>query len=191
MILTAWTISDALAAVPLDYSLSRGRRSASFAVPCSGLQGLGLSAMALQLVPPQPGEEDSASNEGSSAEPCFADDSTDLTDGSASNKQAAPSGLDNHGFENDEDGSWITPRDMAILKGMGTELILMAGGNLHQACIKWLPAGTKPVRLIGEGAANAVFEIKVPHRDRAGQKFTGKYLEHREALVSYHARLCI
>jgi inositol-pentakisphosphate 2-kinase len=39
--------------------------------------------------------------------------------------------------------------------------------------VSLLPRGTKPVRLVGEGAANAVFEIKVPPNSRMDAQFQG------------------
>ncbi|KAL6867891.1 inositol-pentakisphosphate 2-kinase domain-containing protein [Trichoderma novae-zelandiae] len=46
----------------------------------------------------------------------------------------------------------------------------------YHPLVSILPRGTKPVRLVGEGAANAVFEIKVPPSSRAGAQFQGKLL---------------
>ncbi|ETS06410.1 hypothetical protein M419DRAFT_70044 [Trichoderma reesei RUT C-30] len=50
-----------------------------------------------------------------------------------------------------------------------------ADGAYHPL-VSILPRGTKPVRLVGEGAANAVFEIKVPPNSRVGAQFQGKLL---------------
>lgn len=47
-----------------------------------------------------------------------------------------------------------------------------ADGAYHPL-VSILPRGTKPVRLVGEGAANAVFEIKVPPNSRVGAQFQG------------------
>ncbi|KAL7817078.1 inositol-pentakisphosphate 2-kinase domain-containing protein [Trichoderma gracile] len=46
----------------------------------------------------------------------------------------------------------------------------------YHPLVSILPRGTKPVRLVGEGAANAVFEIKVPPNSRVGAQFQGKLL---------------
>lgn len=40
-------------------------------------------------------------------------------------------------------------------------------------CRKTLPPGTKPTKFVGEGAANAVFEIQVPQDNT--QTFKGKF----------------
>ena len=64
---------------------------------------------------------------------------------------------------------WISPTDMALLNKLKGE---SPGATYHH--IKRLPSGTKPVRLVGEGAANAVFEIKVPR----GNEFKGGLFVH-------------
>jgi inositol-pentakisphosphate 2-kinase len=43
----------------------------------------------------------------------------------------------------------------------------------HHKSLKVLPKGTRPVKFIGEGSANAVFEIKVPDAGRHGHMFKG------------------
>ncbi|PTB56736.1 hypothetical protein M431DRAFT_385686 [Trichoderma harzianum CBS 226.95] len=50
------------------------------------------------------------------------------------------------------------------------------GDGAYQPLVSVLPRGTKPVRLVGEGAANAVFEIKLPPGSRVGAQFQGKLL---------------
>lgn len=66
---------------------------------------------------------------------------------------------------------------MAILKVIGSsESCLVNCQSQDHHGTKRLPAGTKPVKLVGEGSANAVFEIKVPQRDRAGWDFKGLLL---------------
>ncbi|KAH0525232.1 hypothetical protein TsFJ059_007625 [Trichoderma semiorbis] len=50
------------------------------------------------------------------------------------------------------------------------------GDGAYQPLVSILPRGTKPVRLVGEGAANAVFEIKLPPGSRVGAQFQGKLL---------------
>lgn len=47
------------------------------------------------------------------------------------------------------------------------------GDGAYQPLVSILPRGTKPVRLVGEGAANAVFEIKLPPGSRVGAQFQG------------------
>lgn len=64
---------------------------------------------------------------------------------------------------------WISPTDMALLDKLKGE---SPGATYHH--IKRLPSGTKPIRLVGEGAANAVFEIKVPR----GNEFKGGLFAH-------------
>ncbi|KAL7937581.1 inositol-pentakisphosphate 2-kinase domain-containing protein [Trichoderma chlorosporum] len=50
------------------------------------------------------------------------------------------------------------------------------GDGAYHPLVSILPRGTKPVRLVGEGAANAVFEIKLPPGSRVGAQFQGKLL---------------
>lgn len=66
------------------------------------------------------------------------------------------------------------------LRVQGVDLALDMGGNngvdgggAYQPLVSILPRGTKPVRLVGEGAANAVFEIKLPPGSRVGAQFQG------------------
>lgn len=47
---------------------------------------------------------------------------------------------------------------------------------MWQKHFKHLPRGSKPVAFVGEGAANAVFEIKVPQYCLSDQSFKGTYL---------------
>lgn len=131
--------------------------------------------MALHLVPPQPSSEESASNQGDAAEPCFDDNSSDLAQTPVSNHGSVVDAIEDHESGRDHDGGWLTPQDMAILKVLGSEPCPMnCLGQHHHQCLKRLPSGTKPVKLVGEGSANAVFEIKVPPRDRAGRDFKGE-----------------
>ncbi|EFY98743.1 inositol-pentakisphosphate 2-kinase [Metarhizium robertsii] len=133
--------------------------------------------MALHLVPPQPSSEESASNQGDAAEPCFDDNSSDLAQTPVSNHGSVADAIEDHESGRDHDGGWLTPQDMAILKVLGSEPCPMnCLGQHHHQCLKRLPSGTKPVKLVGEGSANAVFEIKVPPRDRAGRDFKGYLL---------------
>ncbi|KAM0265210.1 hypothetical protein ACHAQJ_000363 [Trichoderma viride] len=52
----------------------------------------------------------------------------------------------------------------------------MSNSGGEYVSVSFLPRGTKPVRLVGEGAANAVFEIKVPPNSRMDAQFQGKLL---------------
>ncbi|UNI14264.1 Inositol-pentakisphosphate 2-kinase [Purpureocillium takamizusanense] len=80
-------------------------------------------------------------------------------------------------FEPD-DCSWITPKDMALLHALGdTELATKSRADtLSQQRIRRLPRGARPVRLIGEGSANAVFEFRLPRRNGGGCNFSGLLL---------------
>lgn len=130
--------------------------------------------MALHLVAPQQSDEDSASNQGDSPEPCSDDDSSILTQPSTSNPpSSAIQVIDGQDLGRDDDSAWLNPQDMAILKVISSEPCLANCQDQHHRCVKRLPAGTKPVKLVGEGSANAVFEIKVPQRDRAGRDMKG------------------
>jgi hypothetical protein len=130
--------------------------------------------MALHLVPPQPSSEEYVSNQGGVKEPCLDDDSSDLTPASVSNQGSVAQVDDDHEFESEDDGAWLTPQDMAILKVLGCEPCSMNYSGPQYHSFRRLPAGTKPIKLVGEGSANAVFEIKVPPRDRAGRDFKGE-----------------
>ncbi|KAG5976808.1 hypothetical protein E4U55_007214 [Claviceps digitariae] len=135
--------------------------------------------MALHLVPPQLGDQDSASNQQDSpnAEPC-SHDSSILAQPSTSRPPSSALRLPNgqhllgrhHDNDNDSNSTWLNSKDMAILKVISCEPCLAnCQGQHHHHCIKRLPPGTKPVKLVGEGAANAVFELKIPQRDRPGR----------------------
>ncbi|GFP53904.1 hypothetical protein ACSS6W_001540 [Trichoderma asperelloides] len=57
----------------------------------------------------------------------------------------------------------------------------MSNSNSDSVCdplvsVSLLPQGTKPVRLVGEGAANVVFEIKLPPNSGMDTQFQGKLL---------------
>ncbi|KAL6910630.1 inositol-pentakisphosphate 2-kinase domain-containing protein [Trichoderma evansii] len=57
----------------------------------------------------------------------------------------------------------------------------MSNSNSDSVCdplisVSLLPRGTKPVRLVGEGAANVVFEIKLPPNSGMDAQFQGKLL---------------
>lgn len=133
--------------------------------------------MALHLVAPQHSDEDSASNQCDSPEPCSDDDSSILTQPSTSNPpSSAIQVIDGQDLGRDDDSAWLKSQDMAILKVISSEPCLANCQDQHHHCIKRLPAGTKPVKLVGEGSANAVFEIKVPQRDRAGRDMKGLLL---------------
>ncbi|KHN99451.1 Inositol-pentakisphosphate 2-kinase [Metarhizium album ARSEF 1941] len=133
--------------------------------------------MALHLVPPQPSSEESASNQGDAAEPCFDDNSSDLAQTPISNHGSfLDAAIQDAQSRPDHDDAWLTSHDMAMLKALGSEPCPMNCSGQHHHCLKRLPTGTKPVKLVGEGSANAVFEIKVPSRDRAGRDFKGYLL---------------
>ncbi|KAK2591315.1 Inositol-pentakisphosphate 2-kinase [Conoideocrella luteorostrata] len=137
--------------------------------------------MALHPVPPQHSDEDSASNQGDSPEPYSDDNASDFTQASTLNlpSSAAAEVVDGHDAPPCQDDiTWlISPDDMAILNVLSKEPCLTNRQGQYCHCMKRLPAGTKPVKLIGEGAANAVFEIKVPHiRDRGSGDFKGLLL---------------
>ncbi|KAJ6781378.1 hypothetical protein PWT90_04324 [Aphanocladium album] len=57
-----------------------------------------------------------------------------------------------------------------------TESFSAHGDEMWQKHFKHLPRGTKPVTFVGEGAANAVFEIKVPQHGLSDQNFKGLLL---------------
>ncbi|KAJ3478817.1 hypothetical protein NLG97_g8474 [Lecanicillium saksenae] len=50
------------------------------------------------------------------------------------------------------------------------------GDEMWQKRFKHLPRGSKPITFVGEGAANAVFEIKVPQHGLSDQNFKGLLL---------------
>ncbi|TWU73719.1 hypothetical protein ED733_005200 [Metarhizium rileyi] len=132
--------------------------------------------MALHLVPPQPSTEESVPNQAAVAEPCFHDNSSDLTRTLVSTQGSLAEAVEEHDCGCDDDGAWLTSQDMAILKVLGGEPCSINSSGQHHHCLKRLPTGTKPVKLVGEGSANAVFEIKVPPHDRAGRSFKGYLL---------------
>ncbi|KOS21313.1 Inositol-pentakisphosphate 2-kinase [Escovopsis weberi] len=105
--------------------------------------------------------------------------------------RASPSTAGSAASDPDEgDISWMTFSDMAVLKAM-------AGGYQPSICAKCqsgslsdggsvkahklpalarLPQGTKIVKFVGEGTANAVFEIAVPPDCPTRDRFEGKLL---------------
>lgn len=71
--------------------------------------------------------------------------------------------------------SWITSEDRSRLRAMTPAAATnrpLSCALLHRL-IKRLPPGSKPVKLVGEGAANAVFEIKVPRSHASKEDFKG------------------
>lgn len=70
--------------------------------------------------------------------------------------------------------SWISPADRSRLRTMTADAP-SAGAMLHKH-IKRLPPGSRPVKLVGEGAANAVFEMKVPRGKASDADFKGMIL---------------
>lgn len=73
----------------------------------------------------------------------------------------------------DDDFSWIATKDMLTLEEMSDEPGLRAHDAVARQHIKTLPRGTRPVRFVGEGAANAVFEFRVPEASRLAPDFKG------------------
>lgn len=73
----------------------------------------------------------------------------------------------------EEDDLWPTAQDVAemaiMLNGVATPL----SWNRHS--LKRLPRGTRPIKLIGEGAANAVFELGVPEGYPNPSEFQGLF----------------
>ncbi|KAL7946297.1 inositol-pentakisphosphate 2-kinase domain-containing protein [Trichoderma barbatum] len=66
-------------------------------------------------------------------------------------------------------------QDVHLASDMGASNSGGSGGA-YQPLVGILPRGTTPIRLVGEGAANAVFEIKLPPGSRADAQFQGKLL---------------
>ena len=127
--------------------------------------GLSPPIMALQVVPPQR-SDDSASNQGDSAE--------DMSDESVSVPSQSTTPIrDSVAADFDNRDSWVAPQDMAILQAQGAEPGFKSRGGLRQSRLRRLPRGTRPVKLVGEGAANAVFELKIPRRSCSDSGFTG------------------
>lgn len=113
--------------------------------------------MALQSVRPQCAQ-DSASNQGDSADDaCFDDDASDPGQSSTSCQCSLAGDLD-------DDDSWMTPQDIAFLKASSLDLGLKPCGSRHslhhQPRVRRLSKAARPLRLIGEGAANAVFQLE-------------------------------
>ncbi|KAH6888672.1 inositol-pentakisphosphate 2-kinase-domain-containing protein [Thelonectria olida] len=95
---------------------------------------------------------------------------------SLSDGQLTPSETDTdiflpHGSYDEEDDLWPTAQDVAemaiMLNGAATPL----SWNRH--ALKRLPRGTRPVKLVGEGAANAVFELGLPEGYPNTSEFQG------------------
>ncbi|KAI9166787.1 Inositol-pentakisphosphate 2-kinase [Paramyrothecium foliicola] len=79
-------------------------------------------------------------------------------------------------FPSDDIHSWIEPHDMALLRDIGNAAGHATNGSSYLHTLKQLPKGTRPVSLIGEGSANAVFEIKIPETNRHAPAFRGLLL---------------
>lgn len=86
----------------------------------------------------------------------------------------------NDGHEYDQGRTRPRTRQRPQLRIQDVDLALDMGGDnggdgdgAYQPLVSILPRGTKPVRLVGEGAANAVFEIKLPPGSRVGAQFQG------------------
>ncbi|KYK60019.1 hypothetical protein DCS_01153 [Drechmeria coniospora] len=117
--------------------------------------------MAWQLVPPQRRTQDSAQVSHR------LDDGRDSRGGQCLHHDDA--GLD------DDDCSWITPKDMALLKALAAA-DASRGTLQHHGRPKMLPRGTRPLKLVGEGSANAVFELKLPRHNGSVPEFHGVLL---------------
>lgn len=135
--------------------------------------------MALHLVPPRLSDVDS-SNRDDSVGPCS--DAFSVRTQSFTSRPP-PSVLrrsEGQKRGREDDSIWLKSQDMAILKATAAvrgESCLANCQDQQHHCIKRLPVGAKPVKLVGEGAANAVFELKYPSRDRAGRDLQGKLSE--------------
>ncbi|PNY27922.1 Inositol-pentakisphosphate 2-kinase [Tolypocladium capitatum] len=124
--------------------------------------------MALQVVPPQR-SEDSGSNQGDSAGD-ISDESISVPSQSTTPNRGSVAG------DFDDDDPWVTPQDMALLQALGADPGLKGRAGLRQSRVRRLPRGTRPIKLIGEGAANAVFEFKIPRHSCSDPDFTGLLL---------------
>ncbi|KAG6248523.1 hypothetical protein E4U24_002667 [Claviceps purpurea] len=123
--------------------------------------------MALHLVPPRLSDVDSSSSD------AFSVRTQSFT------SRPPPSVLgrsEGQELGREDDSIWLKSQDMAVLKATATirgESCLVNCQDQQHHCIKRLPVGAKPVKLVGEGAANAVFELKYPPLDRAGRDLQG------------------
>ncbi|RDA83875.1 hypothetical protein CP532_1190 [Ophiocordyceps camponoti-leonardi (nom. inval.)] len=88
--------------------------------------------------------QDCASNRDDSADDC---DNDVTTNPSSTSCQCSLAG----DHVDDQDDSWIDPRDMTLLNALDSDPGLR---------FRRLSKAARPVRLVGEGAANAVFEIR-------------------------------
>ncbi|KJZ72173.1 hypothetical protein HIM_08438 [Hirsutella minnesotensis 3608] len=114
--------------------------------------------MASHAVLPKRGTRDPASTQGDSThDGCVDDDGYDPGQSSTSN-QCSLAG------DCDQDDSWMTQKDMALLKALSSNGGPVPGGprNSHVQLprLRRLSRAARPVKFIGEGAANAVFEIE-------------------------------
>ncbi|KAH6610427.1 inositol-pentakisphosphate 2-kinase [Trichoderma cornu-damae] len=171
-----------------------------------------MEAQTFLQLPPQL-VEDSASNYGSSvAGDCFDEDflsdagreSPSNADSLAedSDDEALPAALSlgdmarlramsynrcrDHRCDHDRDANPDCDRAQDARDDRDALAVLEMGGGGSSVCqplVSILPRGTRPVRLVGEGAANAVFEIKLPPSSRAGAQFQGKLLRVAKAQV--------
>jgi inositol-pentakisphosphate 2-kinase len=70
-----------------------------------------------------------------------------------------------------DDHIWPTPQDVV-------EMSIMLNGSAvplswNRETLKRLPMGTRPIKLIGEGAANVVFELDIPEGNKWANDFKG------------------
>ncbi|PFH58401.1 hypothetical protein XA68_13718 [Ophiocordyceps unilateralis] len=100
--------------------------------------------------------QDSASKQEDSAEDCDVDGNVTI-DPSQQNSASYQCSL---AGDDDDDNSWIAPRDMALFKAIGSDAALKPCAGFRSQRFRRLSKTVRPVRLVGEGAANAVFEIR-------------------------------
>jgi inositol-pentakisphosphate 2-kinase len=81
-----------------------------------------------------------------------------------------------------DDHIWPTPQDVV-------EMSIMLNGSAvplswNRETLKRLPMGTRPIKLIGEGAANVVFELDIPEGSKWANDFKGWLLRVAKAPAS-------
>ncbi|OAR00774.1 hypothetical protein LLEC1_07321 [Akanthomyces lecanii] len=67
----------------------------------------------------------------------------------------------------------VARNSLAVEPTAATASYPLHGDEMWQRPLKRLPRGSRPVTFVGEGAANAVFEIKVPQNGLPNQSFKG------------------
>lgn len=73
----------------------------------------------------------------------------------------------------EDDHIWPTAQDVV-------EMSIMLNGSAvplswSRETLKRLPMGTRPVKMVGEGAANVVFELGIPEGDLRANDFKGLF----------------